>query len=209
MVSERNITVKTNERVAFVGKTGSGKTFLAKHLLGGVKRAVIVDTKGTLYTGWNTVQWNKKNLKKLSDGEPIRLRIPPVIARNVEEAYDYYFEEIYSIGNVVVYIDELYGVTNGSRASQYLRALYTRGREFGIGVWACTQRPAWVPLFCISESEWLFAFRLQMMEDRKRMAELMGPSVIHQIPDKHGFYYMQSDMDNPVYVSQLEVRKRK
>jgi energy-coupling factor transporter ATP-binding protein EcfA2 len=197
------LTLKANERVFAVGKTGSGKTYLMRRLTGPLKRLVVVDPKGTLGDDFATETWNRKGVRELMSGNPARLRFPAPISENPESVYEELFEQLYYAGDLVVYIDEAYGVVENTKGGKWLRALYTRGRELGIGVWACSQRPAWVPLFMASEADWLFVFRLQMETDRKRMSEIMGHHVLNQIRDTHGFYFMHTSWDTPRYVRQL------
>jgi len=82
-----------------------------------------------------------------------------------------------------------------------LQAIYTRGRARGIGVWACTQRPRWVPLYTISESEHVFCFRLHLAEDRQRLAAYAGEQLLTVPQDQHGFWYYNPDLEDPIYVS--------
>ena len=206
---QNRLTIKHDERVFICGRTGSGKTFLAKHLISRYSRVIVVDPKGTFHAD-GLENWNRSSRKKIfNDDKPFKIRIPPLIADNQEEAYDEYFSELYEADNYLIYIDELYGVVTGVKGGKWLRALYTQGREFGISVIASTQRPAWIPTFTMSEAEWFFCFQLQMLKDRMTMAENgMGKAVQTKIPHEHGFYYYHNKtMQEPVYVSQLTIRK--
>lgn len=194
-----NIPLQSNSRVAFVGKTGSGKTYAARLLTASLPRLIVFDPKGTLYEGWNLEEWNDRTAKQLEKGKPVRLRVPAPI----DNRWEPYFETCYYAGDCTVYIDELYGVLDGSRPGDYLRALYTRGRELNIGVWAATQRPSWVPLFALSEADWIFLFRLQMAVDRKRMAEIMGETAQRRELKNHEVLVYHQSWERPRYYDRV------
>lgn len=174
------IPIKSNERVALVGMTGSGKTYFARAFLAHAPRLIVVDPKGTQYNHlWNTVPYSNEaiNILKQTDDNgryigKARIRINAPVNR---EEWELYFSILYTLRNVTIYIDELYGVTPPI-AGQWLQALYTRGRELGIGVWASMQRPVFVPKFVFSEADWKILFRLELDDDREYMARnVFGP----------------------------------
>lgn len=194
--------IKSNERVAIVGKTGSGKTFLAERLTAPLKRLIIVDPTGLLKNRFLPhVPWDD-GYKTLEQGLDARV----YLSLDNPAEYELYFAQVYDqLTGVTLYIDELYGVALPTRPSRGLWALYTRGRSRGIGVWACTQRPRFVPRFCLSEAEWFFVFRLLVTDDRKLLADLIHPAVAKKITDPHGFYYYNINWEKPRYASRLVV----
>lgn len=201
------IAVNGNDRIAIFGQTGSGKTFFARHLLRGVKRLVVLDPKGTLggASGWRLAEWSAATRRKLLKGQPVRVRVPYPLDGN----WDDVLWDVYNAGNVVLYVDEMYGVVPiGKRAPIPLNAIYTRGRELGIGVTAVSQRPAWIPREMVSESSWIFAFRLLQLEDRIRLKSIMGDAALEPIRDRYGFLTYNAEWEAPVYTAQLVVRGR-
>lgn len=191
------IAIKGDERVFLAGKTGSGKTHLAMTLLAPAPRLIVIDLKGTL-AQWNLVPSSRETRAAVRDGRPVRVQV-----RTVEEGEGYMWAAL-EAGNVIVYIDEVYAfVPQGTKTPEALNAIWTRGREFGVGGWAAAQRPAWVPLQLISEADWLFLFRLTMAEDRKRLAGFMGEEVEEPIKETHGFFATRADWDAPQQYSGL------
>ncbi len=197
---QKKISLRADERIFICGKTGSGKTFLARHLTGRLKRLIVLDGKGTLGS-WGLLEWNRETRRALKSGEEVRTRVLlDTGARSADEFWSEVFETIYGAGNVTIYIDEMYAIVDpGARPLPILTALYTRGRELGIGMWTATQRPTWIPLVCISEAEHIFLFRLNLDEDRRRMSAFMSDAVMQPIRDPHGFYYMRAEWENPSY----------
>lgn len=199
-------TIKAGDRVFACGKTGSGKTYLMERLTRGLSRLAVLDGKGTLGS-WGLAEWNRESRAMLRNGEAVRVRITwDVSDGDVWEYWESILEELYAAQNLTIYCDELYALSDqpGSKVQPALRAIYTRGREMGIGAWAATQRPVSVPLVCLSESEHFFSFRLTMDDDRARMAEFMTQSVREPIQDVHGFWYMFAQDERPIYIPALK-----
>src|SRR5688572_32003640 len=121
-----DLEIWANERTALVGKTGSGKTFLAQWLLRPIHRLIVLDPKSTLdRPEWNLEDWNEETVKKMLNGEPGRVRVKPPLNGD----WTPFLKAAYEMGNVTVYIDEVYGVVDpGSKPPRMLTALYTRGR---------------------------------------------------------------------------------
>ena len=212
-----DLRIKPNDRVALVGKTTSGKTFAARLLLSDRHRLMACDPKGTLgrskgQEDWNLEEWSDKARRRLLKGNEIRVRIPPpspkLSGKEITGYWEQFFQYAYDAGNIVVYIDEMYGVLPrlGAPPTTYLNAIYTRGRELGIGVWAASQRPAWIPRTMLSEAETFFMFRLLYPNDRKLMAQIMGPAVLNDVRDEHGFWLYNVAWNQPVYIKSI-VRK--
>ncbi len=201
--------IKANDRVLLAGKTGSGKTWFAHRLLAGVPRLVVIDPKATLID-WGLTEPGADDWTRLERGGTGRFRILAPIVDDPLMWYESLFQRLYDIGDLTVYIDEAYAVSSpGSRPGKYLAALYTRGRELGIGVWAATQRPTWIPLFLISEADWLIMFRLNLPDDRKRLAAIAGDRVMGRIPDKHGLWLYNVEDEKPRYFNGTTVLKLK
>jgi hypothetical protein len=204
------IAVQSNQRVALVGKTASGKTYFARHLCAPLPRLIVFDPKGTL----NTPEWNLGSggdvIRRLKAGKPGRLRVPAPFNGD----WTPYLRLVWSLKNITLYIDEIYGVIEpGHKPPAEFSALYTRGRELGIGVWGATQRPVWVPIFCLSEAEWLFVFRLSMKSDRQRLMEFGDESGMlgNPIRDEHGFMTYNPAWRKPIYTPRYlapKARKR-
>jgi len=91
--------------------------------------------------------------------------------------------------SLIILTDELFAVVQAGKTDGFTACL-TRGRSRGLGMWNLCQRPMFIPLFAISESDHRFMFRLNMPQDRKRMAEACGlPELLDNPPGEHGFWY--------------------
>jgi hypothetical protein len=199
-----DLSISSNDRVLITGKTGTGKTYLAERLTRPLSRLLVIDSKGTL-KGWDLDPIEECTRKFEQKDGTARARALPPLKGDFDEWKFELFERAYMWGNLTVYIDEMYAIVPpNTKAPTSLIACYTRGREYGIGIWASTQRPVWIPLFSLSEAEHFFVFRLMLEEDRKRMAAFMGPTVLSTIRDEHGFFYSAATDDIPQYFKKFK-----
>lgn len=198
------IRIRSDSRVFFCGKTGSGKTYAAHRVCRPIKRLIVLDPKATIPAEhWKLAPWDREARTLLRNGEPIRALIRAPIGPGAEEEWDRAYKAVLEAGNATIYVDEVYGVVETGRPSPYLTAIWTRGRELGIGAFASSQRPAWVPIVMMSEAEHHFVFRLTVGDDRRRMAEFLGPKVMEVIRDTHGLFYARAEWNEPIYLPAL------
>lgn len=207
------LQIRGDERVAFVGKTGSGKSYAAHALARPLRRLIVLDPKGMLDPRhWRLQPYDlgtelNPTVQEFAKGAPGRYLIrAPVPGATRLPDWEAYLAEVWAYGYLTCYIDEMYGVVlPGTRPGPILSAFYTRGRERRVGTWAASQRPHLIPLFSITEAEWLLMFRLQLDKDKQRLAEMMGPAAMNRIRDPYGFYLYNTMWDTPLYAESLEV----
>ena len=185
--------IKKGEHVFVAGRTGSGKTFLVKKYLENSSLPVyVLDIKKTLkwVQGDNTLYTEK--LSEVIASKKKKIIYQPRWEEMEEEYYDAFFKHVYEKGDCTLWIDELMGVGNATRFPKFYKACLTRGRELGISVWSCTQRPATIPIISMSEATHLFIFNLAMKKDRERIAEIAGHGNFLQTPGKFVFWYFDT-----------------
>lgn len=209
-MAQSDLVIHSFQRVAFTGKTGSGKSFAARYLLRPIRRLIAIDPKMQLVTDkqWRLEPPTREGLNALRKGEYARIVYwqPPSIDSDGFPVWDDIFEFAWDVQDVVVYIDEMYSVAKNGRLSYPLRRLYTQGRFPLIGVWASTQRPSFVPLEMFSEAEWSLTFTLRMEDDRKKVARSLGfDEILQPIRDEHGFWITYQTWPEPLYFRQLDV----
>lgn len=195
----KRVYIKPNEHVFIAGRTGSGKTFLARNYLAGYENVVVLDTKGTLT--WEEAEEVTvvTHLADISRAETGKIIYRPVWEELAEEFYNAFFRWCYERGNTIVWVDEVMSVCpNAHRIPEFYKAILTRGRELNVAAWSITQRPANIPLVIMSESTHFFVFDLNLEEDRKRLTEITGMIELSKKPGKYNFWYARIDADRPI-----------
>lgn len=203
--------IAPTERVTLVGRTGSGKTYAARSLLAKRHRLIVIDPKDELLEpAWNLEDYTDRLARDLLAGKPARIRVTAPVGElpDWEVSYRLAYMAAGPTQPVAVYTDEVYGVVNpGSKPGPWFTAVYTRGRTRYCSAWAATQRPTWVPRFLFSEADWLLCFLLSELQDRKRMAEVMGPLVEMAPPTRYGFWLKNVYWKAPILAKQIKVVK--
>lgn len=199
--------IQKGEHVFVAGRTGSGKTFLVKRYLQEVKPVYVLDLKKTL--DWQNVEKAVylDKLSKVVKTKSKKVVYQPDWKEMKPDYYNEFFRFLYHKENVHVWIDETMGIGTAMKFPEYYKALLTRGRELGISVWCCTQRPATIPMIAMSEATHFFIFDLNMKKDRFRIAEIAGEENFMKLPGKYSFwYYNMVESDKPILAKLVERR---
>lgn len=185
-----------NERAVLVGKTGSGKSTLARALLVNCTNVIVLDTKREFTLPQARVIDTYRKLPTGANPQPIIYR--PCEAEDTLANYAALFRWLWKRGKTTIYIDEVSDVlVQGKQVLSEHKRLIKQGRSLKVRMITCTQRPRWVPLDILSESERYYMFRLLLDEDRKRMAEVMGPQVLQDITTPHAWWYYHVGANQP------------
>lgn len=201
------IEYSSDQRFFITGKTGSGKSFFARHLTRGLPRLIVLDPNFKL-DDWGLEEWNRDTKKALLEGDDVRIRVTWTERGSSSDFWDEVMWEVFEAGDCVLYIDEVYSLApQGKWMPVVMQKIYTQGRTLGLGAISASQRPRWIPPFCISEAEHFIAFRLNKKLDREYMSEFMGDEVRDPIPpeDPHGFWYYNIHQLDSEYVKKLDI----
>jgi hypothetical protein len=192
-----DIAPGTRQRGLLVGQTGCGKTTLGKWMLRNYSYCLALDPKISLGTsdaepeghlpGFELAR-SPEELAELA-GSYDRLQYRPDPEYQQFEEWERVYRWVFDRKNTFVYTDETNLVCKGPYPTDGMRACVTSGRERGIGMLHATQRPANIPGILLSESEHFYVFRLEKLDDRRRMAEMMPEDVVREPAKGHGFWY--------------------
>jgi DNA helicase HerA-like ATPase len=193
-------TIKRNERVVFLGRTGSGKTTLADKLIRSIGyRTVVFDPKHA---------WEFPGYKLVTEYDPDphtvrQLFRPRSSAAEGWSDADGFLRQIWSHRiPTIVYIDEITKLSTRYRTLPILEDIVRLGRQVGIGAWYASQRPRDCPTLFFTEAEHWMAFDLRNGDDRKRVAEYLGERARNRLSEPYSFWYANPTMPDPILVRQ-------
>lgn len=187
---DSKLSISPGKRWVVAGRTGSGKTTLAYHV---VKNSpgvwIALDTKRDPF-----FKRFRKHLPELENPSKIfrwwrpYQKVVVVGGSSDAAANDEWIEELFlSYDTVGLWIDELYMVTPPAMQGQGLARWLTQGRALKDSFIGLTQRPAWVSRFCFSEADTVIGFNLTLDDDRKRMLDMTGNSAYRKSLEPHVF----------------------
>jgi DNA helicase HerA-like ATPase len=175
------------DRMAIIGRTGSGKTHFASWVLS--------------YANWPTRPWviidyKKDDILRELPTEEIGVndrRLPrhPGLyvvhprGRHDDEAVEAMLGKIWAKGATGVYVDEGHMLPD----SGGLQDLLTQGRSKSIPVICLTQRPKWLNRFVFSESDYYALFHLNDKRDRITVGEFLPEQAKEPLPARYSWYY--------------------
>lgn len=179
-----------SQRVAVVGRTGSGKTQFGFWLLSlapfDKMPYIMIDYKGEdLFASSDRIkEIGFKDIPK----EPGLYRISPLPEKD-DEAMDEWMWKIWQRENIGLFIDEGYRLPKPGNA---FNACLTQGRSKHIPVICLTQRPSWISRFVFSEADFYAVFHLNEKGDKKRVQEFIPREKIdieQRLEDYHANWY--------------------
>lgn len=194
------IKIRNSERVAFIGATGSGKTVLARFLMSGLNRVVVIDPKHTFKADgfkntWRLPAWS---------GD-YRIIIRPT--REDDERLAGFLWKLFKAGSVTLYCDEAattYEVF--PETTDVLTEIARTGRERRVGLWCSMQRPRRVPLVLLTECESFFIFNCRSKDDRDLLRGYTGDEVLNKL-ERFKFLYYRAEETNPPGLLMLDIKK--
>lgn len=185
------------ERILVVGSNGSGKTVFTRALLGaGFPRFVVVDHKG----GFTPPQDPDRPVKCVRDPRDRRLLTAdrvvyrPAAEFKTRRWYEYLFQRLYARAEhagrsgrpFIVVVDETLAIAR-MRAVMWLGNLAVVSREWGVGLWLCSQRLKWIPIEAKSEAWRWYLFYLSDEEDeREALRFAKGALTLEQLRELTG-----------------------
>lgn len=205
----KEIAPLPSERGVIIGATGSGKTTLAKAILGLYRRTIAIDPKQTLGSGdrggghlaWYALARTPRELERLAKKvDHVQYR-PEMKYQNPQE-WERIYDWIYRRGNTFVYTDEIFDIHHWSHPPNSFRRCITSGRELGIGMLHATQRPRGVDRRILTEAERFYVFHLRDPDDQRFLKARMGED---RLASFSFWYTRDADPFDPPAIKRLKI----
>jgi DNA helicase HerA-like ATPase len=182
---------RTDEHVAILGCTGSGKTTLASWVLSKSPfdrmPYIAIDYKN------DELLAQIRRIKELEIGDPIPEKPGLYVIRPLPsdiEAMEAWLWKVWERGHTGLYIDEAYLLPN----KEAIKNILAQGRSLRIPVIAASQRPVDVPRSIFTEASHIAVFRLNDRRDKKTVGEFTPDGMLEKrLPDFHSFWYSVKD----------------
>lgn len=191
------------QRILIVGRTQSGKTTLARTLIGGYSSLVVIDPKRRV----TPEQLGGRAVVIEADpglfGQTWPQRARRVIYRpdpNSDRAADVglVIRRVLRYGRTALVVDEAMELCTQGWIQPDYKVAITQGAELLVPVYSLTQRPIGVHNILLTEAEHFFVFDLPGSSDRRKMAEFVGDGADARPEQRYGFLYAGTATDGAV-----------
>lgn len=186
--------------MAVMGKSGSGKSSLCRHLVKQFDRQwLIIDRLHEWDTKAKNVDTLAGAVSALKAGYKKIAFHPPIDDREKGIAYfDKLCELAYKVGNIGLFVDELRHYTSPNRASQWWSNCSGEGRHRGLVVLGASQRPSQIDKDFLGNTTELHTFGFSYPADAKNVAECFHDVTYKDLLQLPPFQYYSKKDGQPV-----------
>ena len=186
-----NFLILPSERVTIVGRTGSGKTTLARLLVGGDRNLVVIDPKWRFELPRTQLAvGTARAFAELWPQRSTRVVYRPDPESNTHDDVDQVIRRVLRYGRTRILVDEAMDYATPNAILPAYRRAETQGRELLVSMVSLTQRPRGIHNILLSEAEHLFVFDLAVASDREKVAAIGGDQLAERPGEPYAFWYV-------------------
>ncbi len=208
------------DRGFIAGRSGSGKTFLARHLLAvyGASEAndkefrgllLIMDPNHNFEFPANRIATEPEDALPTKK-EPVVIYRPGPERRDAEDWNAVWRGALFSKEKMMVYVDETFAMeplfgAKRIEGGNMMNAYLTQGRARGKAALLAAQRPVNIPRNVIAQAEWFYMFDLPLEDDRRTVAGVIGRETAEgedildrEILERFEFVFSGPDLRRPM-----------
>lgn len=195
-----------DQRAFVCGRTGSGKSYLARRWIRGWRSGIAVDHKhngipADELPGWEVANgfaaalaaWGPEHPRLIVRPQPGDTAEHRAGGYRIPSLYEQLALRVLEAGWTGWYDDEVANVAPLGRINPGLERLYGEGRGRMVPVLVATQRPIGVHNKLLSEADHIITFSLQLEGDRTKLAAFAGDELLTPIPHDHSFAHFRAD----------------
>ncbi|MDA8122568.1 MAG: hypothetical protein M0Z38_08400 [Deltaproteobacteria bacterium] len=182
---------KQAEIICIFGKRGSGKSYLAKQMVKGLGRCVVVDPKRE-YRGGQVVSHPLELYRAIRGKQSFTAIYRPPYGVDVREHFPWLCKTALHVGNLWFVVDELPKCVDMRKSPREWDELVNEGRHALVRIVAMAQRPQRVSRDLTENANKLYVFRTNEPRTLKYYGDFMDASAIEKVrtlPDHTPFLW--------------------
>jgi len=208
------VSLNPAERWLYVGKTGKGKSHLARANLGIMERKgwriVIVDPKHMWMDGQKDAEGRKLDFDTSGYGTVTQPRKVTRFDKNLrvmcyqpagdvngwtDDILDRLLRDGLDAGDTIFFFDELHRIVTPTQEPPAFALVWNTGRQNRVAGWAAMQRPKRIPERVKSEAENWAVFYLGKPDDKKDVAEYTdSPQIATVRLERYWWWYYNENL---------------
>lgn len=169
---------KQSEHATLIGPTGRGKTTLAQHIVRHRRYVTVFASKPRDEAMGRFVREGYVRMRTWQPEVANRIvfapRIDPDRMEVQQQAFSNVISRIFLQGGWCALWDEATYLSRDLGLERKMSMLWQQGRSDNISIVACTQRPAFLPLFAYDGATHIFFWKMKLDRDMQRVAGMAG-----------------------------------
>lgn len=171
------------------GKRGSGKSYLARHLIKNEPRLIVYDTLHEAQVGVVCkTEAEFYELWKRSYRRGFKLVYQPT---DPQAEFGKIADLIWKLGNLCFYVEEIDSFGSAHKIQPEFMNIIQRGRHKNIKLVGVTQRPFGIHRLLTSQAKEIYIFNTNEPRDRDYLRALLGSEIDGKLDQLKGFEYVK------------------